>query len=140
MKRYLIFLLFAFMVIGIQAQVIDLPGDVQASDVLVAITPAALLRLKKKKGKLADEARSIIEGVKDDEGLSELNPNSKETFTDALLEPALAEECHAPEKHFQLQRKGYFVTDRHLTAKGKIVLNMTVGLKESGFTKAVKGS
>ena len=72
--------------------------------------------------------------------LSELNPNSKETFTDALLEPALAEECHAPEKHFQLQRKGYFVTDRHLTAKGKIVLNMTVGLKESGFTKAVKGS
>ena len=76
-------------------------------------------------------------GAKSD-WLTELNGASKEAYANALLEPALAAECRVPEKHFQLQRRGYFVSDRRLTAEGKLVLNMTVSLKESGFTKAVR--
>ena len=60
--------------------------------------------------------------------LSNLNPNSLEILTGAKLEPCLADA--KPEDRFQFERVGYFCVDRD-SAKGKLVFNRTLSLKDS---------
>jgi glutaminyl-tRNA synthetase len=60
--------------------------------------------------------------------LSNLNPNSLEILTGAKLEPSLADA--KPEDRFQFERVGYFCVDRD-SAKGKLVFNRTLSLKDS---------
>jgi len=64
---------------------------------------------------------------------SNLNPNSLQAKK-CFVEPSLSE-AKAGDK-FQFERLGYFCTDKD-TAKGKIVFNRTVTLKDS-WTKTVK--
>ncbi len=60
--------------------------------------------------------------------LDNLNPDSLETITDALVEPAVA---HAePGTKFQFERLGYFVADTDSTS-GAPVFNRTVSLKDT---------
>jgi glutaminyl-tRNA synthetase len=60
--------------------------------------------------------------------LDNLNPNSLEVVTDALLEPSVAEA--QPGSTFQFERVGYFVVDPD-SRPGALVFNRTVGLKDS---------
>ena len=59
---------------------------------------------------------------------SQINPNSLETLTGAMLEPALASDNH--ERRVQFERQGYFCRDKD-SAPGKLVFNRTVGLRDS---------
>ncbi|HEY9032667.1 MAG TPA: glutamine--tRNA ligase/YqeY domain fusion protein [Pseudomonadales bacterium] len=61
--------------------------------------------------------------------LAAVNPDSLRVVS-AMLEPAAA--ACAPESHFQFEREGYFVSDRHDHAGDHPVFNKTIGLKE-GF-------
>jgi glutaminyl-tRNA synthetase len=61
--------------------------------------------------------------------LSTLNPHSLEVLTDCLVEPSLA--GAKPGERFQLERQGYFCVDKESLAKGRLVLNRTVTLKDS---------
>jgi len=61
---------------------------------------------------------------------AELNPESEIVNTGALVDPSLLSWNPVPEMHFQFERLGFFVVDKDST-EGKIVLNMTVNLKDS---------
>jgi glutaminyl-tRNA synthetase len=61
--------------------------------------------------------------------LSNINPDSLESLPTALAEESLLGAL--PETRYQFEREGYFAVDRDSTAE-KLVVNMTVGLKE-GF-------
>lgn len=63
--------------------------------------------------------------------LSFINPNSRKVVT-AYLEPSLA--GVAAESHFQFERHGYFVADRHDHQADKPVFNKITGLKD-GWSK-----
>jgi glutaminyl-tRNA synthetase len=60
--------------------------------------------------------------------LDDLNPESLDVITDAMLEPNIA--SFTPGERFQLERLGYFCVDPDSTA-GKLVLNRTVGLRDT---------
>lgn len=67
------------------------------------------------------------------EFLSVLNPNSLTTLQ-AIVEPGLADSV--PEAHFQFERHGFFVADRHDHAPGpngeaRLAFNRVTGLKDS---------
>jgi glutaminyl-tRNA synthetase len=65
-----------------------------------------------------------------------LNPNSLETLTGALAEPALAgANTDAP---VQFERQGYFVRDPDSTP-GRLVFNRTVGLRDGWAKVQAKG-
>lgn len=66
--------------------------------------------------------------------LASLNPNSLETLTGCMVEPSLA--WTAPGTRYQFLRQGYFSVDRD-SAKGKLIFNRIVGLKDS-WAKAKK--
>ena len=58
-----------------------------------------------------------------------LNPNSKEVLSQSRLEPSLR---HAKvEEHFQFERQGYFCVDSKEAARGKLVFNRSVTLRDS---------
>jgi glutaminyl-tRNA synthetase len=59
---------------------------------------------------------------------SQLNPNSLEVLSGAMLEPALASDNH--DGAMQFERQGYFCRDKD-SAPGKPVFNRTVGLRDS---------
>ncbi|WP_441277124.1 glutamine--tRNA ligase/YqeY domain fusion protein [Tardiphaga sp. 172_B4_N1_3] len=59
---------------------------------------------------------------------SQLNPDSLETLTGAMLEPALASDNTSDVVQFE--RQGYFCRDKD-SAPGKLVFNRTVGLRDS---------
>jgi glutaminyl-tRNA synthetase len=62
---------------------------------------------------------------------AELNPESEVVMTGALVDPSLLTWSPAPEMHFQFERLGFFVVDKDSLTLGKLVLNMTVNLKDS---------
>jgi glutaminyl-tRNA synthetase len=59
---------------------------------------------------------------------SQLNPDSLETLTGAMLEPAMADDNS--DAVVQFERQGYFCRDRDSTP-GKLVFNRTIGLRDS---------
>lgn len=61
--------------------------------------------------------------------LVDLNPNSLEVITDALVEPSLSDA--APESRYQFERQGYFCADWVDTKPGKPVFNRIVTLRDS---------
>jgi len=67
-------------------------------------------------------------GNRDRDFIEHLNPESLETVTDAVLEPAIAEA--APGEHFQFERTGYFVLDRD-SRPDKPVFNRAATLRDS---------
>ena len=60
--------------------------------------------------------------------LDHLNPDSRRSVR-AHLEPALRDA--APEQHFQFERTGYFVADRHDHSSGRPVFNRAVTLRDT---------
>ncbi|MBV9948610.1 MAG: glutamine--tRNA ligase/YqeY domain fusion protein [Myxococcales bacterium] len=67
--------------------------------------------------------------------LSDLNPRSCETLTEARLEPAIAASLAG--ERFQLERVGYFCVDRD-SRPGAPVLSRTIGLRDSWAAKQGK--
>jgi glutaminyl-tRNA synthetase len=65
-----------------------------------------------------------------------LNPNSLETLTGSLVEPALA--TAKPGEPVQFERQGYFVRDPD-SAPGRLVFNRTVGLRDTWAKVRAKG-
>ncbi len=59
---------------------------------------------------------------------AQINPNSLEVLTGAMLEPALASDNY--DGAMQFERQGYFCRDKD-SAPGKPVFNRTVGLRDS---------
>lgn len=68
---------------------------------------------------------------------SELNPQSLETLSGCMVEPALAGD-HA-EAAVQFERQGYFCRDRD-SLSGRLVFNRTVGLRDTWAKVAAAGS
>jgi glutaminyl-tRNA synthetase len=64
----------------------------------------------------------------DDEFTTHLNPDSRRIVT-GKVEPAAAQA--SPEQHFQFERTGYFVADRHDHRPERPVFNRAVGLRDS---------
>jgi glutaminyl-tRNA synthetase len=60
--------------------------------------------------------------------LDHLNPDSRRSVR-GYLEPSLRDA--EPEQHFQFERVGYFVTDRHDHSRERPVFNRTVTLRDS---------
>jgi glutaminyl-tRNA synthetase len=60
--------------------------------------------------------------------LEHLNPDSRRSLQ-ALLEPSLRDA--APEQHFQFERTGYFVADRHDHSHDRPVFNRAVTLRDT---------
>ena len=60
--------------------------------------------------------------------IENLNPNNLKVLS-VFVEPSLTN-AKADDK-FQFERHGYFVADRVVHAAGKLVINLTVGLKDS---------
>jgi len=58
-----------------------------------------------------------------------LNPDSLQILTECLVEPSLADA--RPETAFQFEREGYFCADRYDCTDGRLVFNLTVGLRDS---------
>ena len=65
--------------------------------------------------------------------LDHLNPDSRRIVR-ALLEPSLRDA--QPEQHFQFERIGYFVADRHDHARERPVFNRTVTLRDTWAQRA----
>ena len=64
------------------------------------------------------------------ESLTEaINPESEVILKNCVVEAALQEA--EPETHFQFERIGYFVTDRHDHSSANPVLNRTVTLRDT---------
>jgi glutaminyl-tRNA synthetase len=75
-------------------------------------------------------------GSESDDFLADMNPDSFESLPGARVEPALAS---APAgDRFQLERVGYFCVDPD-TRPGALVINRTIGLRDSWATKQAKG-
>ncbi len=67
---------------------------------------------------------------------ADLNPNSLEVLSGALLEPALAGDNAA--EAVQFERQGYFVRDAD-SKPGRLVFNRTVGLRDT-WAKVAAGA
>jgi glutaminyl-tRNA synthetase len=61
--------------------------------------------------------------------MDHINPDSLSIVKEAWIEPALAQA--ASEQHFQFEREGYFVADRHDHSPEKPVFNRTIGLRDT---------
>ncbi|NND91640.1 MAG: glutamine--tRNA ligase/YqeY domain fusion protein [Granulosicoccus sp.] len=66
------------------------------------------------------KADSLVEAI---------NPESEIILTSCVVEPSLS--AAAPEEHFQFERIGYFVGDRHDHSKESLVFNRTVTLRDT---------
>ena len=66
---------------------------------------------------------------KADDVLSEVNPDSLNVVSNALIEPSIA--LVAPETVLQFEREGYFVADRYDHSEAAPVFNMTIGLRDT---------
>jgi glutaminyl-tRNA synthetase len=69
------------------------------------------------------------DGNKEKHFLELINPDSLATVTEARVEPSVAEA--AAEQSFQFEREGYFCVDRYESAPDKLVLNKTIGLRDT---------
>lgn len=65
----------------------------------------------------------------EESGDYDINPNSLEVASDAVIEPSIREA--EPGSHFQFVRNGYFIMDPKESANGELVVNRTVALKSS---------
>jgi glutaminyl-tRNA synthetase len=61
--------------------------------------------------------------------MASINPNSLTIVKQAWIEPVLAQAL--PEEHFQFEREGYFVADRHDHSAERPVFNRTIALRDS---------
>ncbi|NLM46132.1 MAG: glutamine--tRNA ligase/YqeY domain fusion protein [Firmicutes bacterium] len=77
------------------------------------------------------------EGENEEELFANLNPRSLTVLENVPAEPALA--AAAPGSRFQFMRKGYFYLDPKDAEEGKIVYNLTVGLRDSWAKQMQKG-
>jgi glutaminyl-tRNA synthetase len=68
--------------------------------------------------------------------LDSINPNSLEVLSGCQVEPSLA--GAQPGDRFQLERLGYFCVDSKSVPSDKLVLNRTVGLRDTWAKKARK--
>jgi glutaminyl-tRNA synthetase len=66
-----------------------------------------------------------------------LNADSLEVLSDCRVEPSLANSCSGD--RFQLERLGYFCVDPDSASSGKLVLNRSVGLRDT-WAKEAKGA
>jgi glutaminyl-tRNA synthetase len=69
--------------------------------------------------------------------LDNINPNSLEVISNAMLEPSLA--GAGPGNHIQFERLGYFFTDPADSMPGRPVFNRTVTLRDTWAKEAKKG-
>ena len=69
-----------------------------------------------------------------DNWLDDLNPASLKVVSGAYASPALS--AAKTGDRFQFERLGYFVVDQDSSPSVGLVVNRTVTLKESAFTKA----
>lgn len=69
------------------------------------------------------------DGNKEKHFLELINPDSLATLTEARVEPSVAEA--SAEQSFQFEREGYFCVDRYESAPDKLVLNKTIGLRDT---------
>jgi glutaminyl-tRNA synthetase len=86
--------------------------------------------------RLYDRLFDVADPDDDTDGKSyrdHLNPNSRRVVR-AFLEPSLHEA--APETHFQFERLGYFVADRHDHSREQPVFNRAVTLRDTWAQKA----
>src|SRR6185437_14379412 len=89
--------------------------------------PARFFRRHRRRDRLFDTA----DPDDDADGktwLDHLNPDSRRSVR-GYLEPSLRDA--APEQHFQFERTGYFVADRHDHSSGAPVLNRTATLRDT---------
>ncbi|MES2404574.1 MAG: glutamine--tRNA ligase/YqeY domain fusion protein [Pseudomonadota bacterium] len=81
--------------------------------------------------RLYDRLFDVADPENDADGktwLDHLNPGSRRSVR-GYLEPSLREA--EPEQHFQFERVGYFVADRHDHSRARPVFNRTVSLRDS---------
>ncbi|HHX74697.1 MAG TPA: glutamine--tRNA ligase/YqeY domain fusion protein [Firmicutes bacterium] len=79
--------------------------------------------------------RENPEGENEEDLFANLNPRSLTVLENVPAEPALA--VAAPGSRFQFMRKGYFYLDPKDAQEGKIIYNLTVGLRDS-WSKQMK--
>ena len=70
------------------------------------------------------------------EGIEDLNPNSLQVITNALIEPAVI--IDKPDVRFQFERQGYFYADPIDYTDKRPVFNKIVGLKDSWGKKTAE--
>ncbi|MFT5894925.1 MAG: glutaminyl-tRNA synthetase [bacterium] len=72
---------------------------------------------------------NVPDPAKADSLSSAINPESEIILKHCIVEPALNNA--SPEQHFQFERIGYFVTDRHDHSAENLVFNRTVTLRDT---------
>ncbi|RRJ84908.1 glutamine--tRNA ligase/YqeY domain fusion protein [Aestuariirhabdus litorea] len=65
----------------------------------------------------------------DQDFMEHLNPHSLEVIENCWVEPSVA--SAAPETRFQFEREGYFCIDRYESSPDALVINRTIGLKDT---------
>ena len=69
------------------------------------------------------------DGNKEKSFLELINPNALSVLKDARVEPSVA--VADPEQGFQFEREGYFCIDRYESSPEKLVMNKTIGLRDT---------
>ena len=69
------------------------------------------------------------DGNKEKSFLELINPNALSVLKDARVEPSVA--LADPEQGFQFEREGYFCIDRYESSPEKLVMNKTIGLRDT---------
>lgn len=79
-----------------------------------------------------------VDEPSDDKWEDDLNPESRVIYNNAKIDPSIFNWKPVPEKHFQFERIGFFVTDFASALEPvasdsttKLIFNMTVNLKDS---------
>jgi glutaminyl-tRNA synthetase len=85
--------------------------------------------------RLYDRLFTVESPGKDEDFLTQINPDSLEILTDCKVEESLTRA--EPEARFQFERQGFFCADRFDHAPGRPVFNRTVTLRDS-WAKATK--
>ncbi len=64
-----------------------------------------------------------------------INPDSLTSLSGCRVEPTLAQS--QPGDRFQFEREGYYCRDPEGAAEGRLVFNLTVGLRDTGAKAAI---
>ncbi|MEE9336096.1 MAG: glutamine--tRNA ligase/YqeY domain fusion protein [Granulosicoccaceae bacterium] len=79
--------------------------------------------------RLYDRLFTDVNPAKAESFADAINPESRTIMKSAIIEPSLA--AAEPEAHFQFERLGYFVTDRHDHKPNSAVFNRAVTLRDT---------
>ncbi len=79
--------------------------------------------------RLYDRLFTDVNPAKAENFADAINPDSRTIMASAIVEPSLA--SAEPETHFQFERLGYFVSDRHDHKPGNAVFNRAVTLRDT---------